>query len=88
MVSPALPPAGVKGLVYAFAASSLVTVEVLLDRSWWDSRLRVSRLGCRNVFKWPLRSWSVLWLKLACGGKALMDWGHLFSQTDLQQETT
>lgn len=29
---------------------------------------------------------SGLWLKLACDGKALMDWGHLFSQTDLQRE--
>lgn len=51
--------------------------------------LRVSRLGCGNIFKWPLTSLvSGLWLKLACDGKALMDRGHLFSKTDLQREAT
>ena len=81
-------PAIAQGPVYAFAAGGLATVVLLLDRSWEDLRLRVPRLGCRNLLKWPLTSLSVLRPRLACGEKALMDWGHLFSQTDLQQETT
>lgn len=50
------PPITAKGQVYAFAARSLVTVRLLLDGSWEDLRPRVSRLGCRNIFKWPLTS--------------------------------
>ena len=74
--------------MYAFAPRGLATVVLLLDRIWEDLRLRVSTLGCRKLLKWPLTSLSVLRPRLACGGKALMDWGRLFSQTDLQQEAT
>ena len=61
VVSPPPVPSIAQGPVYTFAARGLATMALLLDRSWEDLRLRVSRLCCRNLLKWPLTSLSV-WL--------------------------